>query len=219
MNLSEERLLVEAARKDPDKFGELFEVYYQPIFRYSLRRVADVALAQDIASRVFLKAYRKLWQFRWRGVSILAWLYRIAGNEIKSHYRKAKHEVVSVEDLKELSGWEPEDMQNVEQELVEAEEKLERHKQFLKVNQLMKNLDMKYQEVLYLRFFEDKKIREIGEVLGKKEGTVKSLLSRGLVKLRMLLREREALVRVEGLGTKEKTEDNYLYLQRRISDS
>jgi RNA polymerase sigma-70 factor (ECF subfamily) len=47
-------------------------------------------------------------------------------------------------------------------------------------------LQLKYQEVIVLRFFEDKQLKEIGEILGKREGTVKSLLHRGLEKLRKL---------------------------------
>lgn len=212
--LFEEKLLIEEARRDPDKFGILFDRYYQPIFNYCLRRVADVAVAQDVSSEVFYKAYKKLWQFQWKGLPFVAWLYRIANNEIKSYYRKGKRIVVSVEELREESGYEPADMADVEAELVEAEEKLLRYGKFLEVKKEIGKLDYKYQEVLHLRFFENLKIREIGEVLGKSPGTVKSLVSRGLSRLRSVVeREDEAeqsLVYVKSLLQSQKLAYNGL---------
>jgi len=72
MDLDYEKQLVKKAKKDPEAFGELFDEYYKTIFNYVLRRVADVAVAQDIASTVFFKAFSKIWQFEWRGVPFVA---------------------------------------------------------------------------------------------------------------------------------------------------
>ena len=54
----------------------------------------------------------------------------------------------------------------------------------MRINVLIKKLDIKYQEVISLRFFEQKSIKEIAVILNKKEGTVKSLLYRGIDKLK-----------------------------------
>lgn len=70
---------------------------------------------------------------------------------------------------------------------MEAEEELKRYQDFLKVQEKISQLPIKYQEVITLRFFEKKKIKEISEILGKKEGTIKSLLHRGLEKLKDLM--------------------------------
>jgi len=70
---------------------------------------------------------------------------------------------------------------------LEAEEELKRYQDFLKVQEKISQLPIKYQEVITLRFFEKKKIKEISEILGKKEGTIKSLLHRGLEKLKDLM--------------------------------
>ena len=64
------------------------------------------------------------------------------------------------------------------------EEDLQRRQDFLKINDLIKKLGTKYQEVLALRFYEQKSIEEIAVILCKKTGTVKSLLSRGIEKLK-----------------------------------
>ncbi len=65
------------------------------------------------------------------------------------------------------------------------ENELKLNDDFAKVQRSLKKLDIKYQEVLSLRFFEKKSIIEIAEILDKKEGTIKSLLSRGIEKLKI----------------------------------
>ena len=61
---------------------------------------------------------------------------------------------------------------------------MEGHQKFLKVQKVVQQLPEKYQEVISLKYFEQLTIKEIAVILKKKEGTVKSLLSRGLKRLR-----------------------------------
>jgi RNA polymerase sigma-70 factor (ECF subfamily) len=186
IELSEERKIIKKAKQDPQVFGLLYDKYYQPIFGYVLRRTADVELAQDVTSQTFFKALKKLWQFRWQGVPFSSWLYRIASNEIANHFRKNNHYSVSLEKLAQ-KGFELSALSNPEQELIEAQKELQKHQEFLKIQEKIILLSPKYQEVIALRFFEKKKIKEIAQILDKKEGTVKSLLHRGLNRLRVLM--------------------------------
>ncbi|NWF77462.1 MAG: sigma-70 family RNA polymerase sigma factor [Chloroflexi bacterium] len=184
MDLSEERELVRQAQKAPDAFAKLYDQYYPKIFGYALRRTANLEVAQDITSETFFKALKKLWQFRWRDVSFSSWLYKIAANEINQYFRKAEYKKsVSLEELQE-QGFEPVSPYDPESELIEAQEKLKQHEDFLEIQERIVHLPAKYQEVIALRFFEKKQINEIAEILGKKEGTVKSLLHRAVEKLR-----------------------------------
>ncbi len=181
---SAEKELIARAQTDPQVFGEVFDMYYPAIFGYILRRVGNVELAEDIASQVFLKALKKLWQFQWRSIPFSAWLYRIASNEIAYYFRTQHKPAVSLDIMLQDEGYEPPDHSDFQEELMQAEEELARHKDFLMVQQRLKELPAHYQEVIALRFFEHKKIEDIAIILGKKPGTVKSLLSRGLEKLR-----------------------------------
>ena len=184
MDLSEEKELVRQAQKAPDAFAKLYDQYYPKIFGYVLRRTANLEAAQDITSETFLKALRRLWQFRWRNISFSSWLYKIASNEINQYFRKAEYKKsLSLEELQE-QGFEPISSHNPESELIEAQEKLRQHQDFLEIQEKIVRLSAKYQEVIALRFFEQKQIKEIAEILGKKEGTVKSLLHRAVEKLR-----------------------------------
>jgi RNA polymerase sigma-70 factor (ECF subfamily) len=184
MDLSEEKELVRQAQKAPNAFAELYDQYYPKIFSYVLRRTANLEAAQDITSETFFKALRKLWQFRWRNISFSSWLYKIATNEVNQHLRKAEYKKsVSLEELQE-QGFEPISPHDPESELIEAQEKLKQYQDFQEIQEKIVRLPAKYQEVISLRFFEQKQIKEIGEILGKKEGTIKSLLHRALDKLR-----------------------------------
>jgi RNA polymerase sigma-70 factor (ECF subfamily) len=181
MTLDEEKELVRRAKKEPEAFGLLFDANYQKILGYVLRRTADIDLAKDVVSETFLKALKNLWQFKWQGVSFSSWLYRIAANETVNFYRHKKP-VVSLSAIGD-----PIDNNNPLEEITQAQEKLKEHEDFLVAQREISLLPLKYQEVLALRFFEQKQLKEIAEILGKKEGTVKSLLHRSLEKLRLKL--------------------------------
>jgi RNA polymerase sigma-70 factor (ECF subfamily) len=184
MDLSEEKELVRQAQKSPDAFARLYDQYYPKIFGYVLRRSANIEAAQDITSETFLKALGKLWQFRWRNVPFSSWLYKIATNEVNQYFRKVEYrKTVSLEELQER-GLELLSSHDPEGELIEAQEELKQHQDFLEIQAKIVQLPGKYQEVITLRFFEKKQIKEIAEILGKREGTIKSLLHRAVEKLR-----------------------------------
>jgi len=184
MTLDDEKRLLEKIKENPESFGKIFDAYYKPIFNYIFHRVADYDISRDIAADTFLKAYLKINAFAWKEVSILTWLYRIATNEINYFYRKNKAAKFSLDllGLQSRKLFEFDDYQT-EKQLLENELKL--NEDFARVQRSLKKLHVKYQEVLSLRFFEKKSLKEISEILDKKEGTIKSLLSRGLEKLKI----------------------------------
>ncbi len=86
----EERALVLASRSDTAAAGQLFDKYYPEIFRYVYHSTLDHAVTEDLTSNVFFSAFRHLGLFRWRRIPFRAWLYRIATNEVRMHYRRQK---------------------------------------------------------------------------------------------------------------------------------
>lgn len=184
MDLTEEKELVERARWDAEAFGKLYDQYYSQIFGYVLKRVANIETAQDITSEVFFKALKNLRQFRWQNISLSFWLYRIATNQITDYFRRGKHRMFSLEEISDpIVASNP----SVEAELLRGEEELRRHEDFLILHESITKLPFKYQEVITLRYFENRQIKDIAEILGKHEGTIKSWLHRGLEKLRELM--------------------------------
>lgn len=186
MDLELEKELVERAKTDAQAFGALYDEYYGKIFGYVVRRTASVASAQDVTSEAFFKALRNIKSFQWRGIPFSAWLYRIAEHEIANFYSHNGHDRVLTDELKHEFDL---DDVSLEAEVAEAESLLQQQADFLAVHANLSRLSAKYQEVIVLRFFEKKQLKEIAQILGKREGTVKSLLHRGLEKLRKLMGE------------------------------
>lgn len=178
----DEAELLEKIRKNPESFSELFRLYYKPIFGYILRRTGTFDDTADIAADTFLKAFSNIKNFRYTGISVKVWLYRIATNEVNLYFRnRQKHNSVFdriiVEDKEIFNSFIADDRKEIEAEM-------EKHALFLSVLKELKTLPAKYQDVIALRYFEGKENKEIAEILNINEGTLKSLLSRGLEKLR-----------------------------------
>lgn len=184
MDLDREQYLVLKAKVDASAFGELYDEYYGKIFSYILKRTANVVAAQDITSEVFLKALDNIKRFEWRGIYFSAWLYRIADNEINNSYMHDSRLTRLKEELEETA-----QLLNIslEHEIEQAESQLSKQTLFLALHKCITQLPVKYQEVLTLKYFEKKKIKEISLILGKREGTIKSLLHRGVKELKTLI--------------------------------
>ncbi len=164
---AEERLLVEAAQKNPAKFGDVYEAYFALIYGFIARRVRDRDTAEDLTADVFHKALANLASYEWRGAPFAAWLVRIAANAIADRSKRAAREVLSP-DLPD-TGVDP-DMQGIEN----------RARLFRLVGQLPQD----QRRVIIERFVDEMSIREIAERLGRTEGAVKQLQLRALDNLR-----------------------------------
>lgn len=87
-DLERERALVRAARRgDDDAWRSLFDEYYERLHAYMRARVRDDALAEDLTAEVFVDAFRGLPRFQWRGKPFGAWLFKVARNRLRMHFR------------------------------------------------------------------------------------------------------------------------------------
>jgi RNA polymerase sigma-70 factor, ECF subfamily len=187
MDIIQEEEILKSLPDHPDRFALIFDAYYPIIFRYILRRTWEIELAEDITSETFLCAVRKISSFRFEWVSILHWLYKIASHEVALYFRKQKMSIDSLEDLWESTGFDPKSDEDIVEEMIAMEIALKEQKDFQKAQKILSSLPTKYGEVIALRFLEEKSLKEIAEILGKKEGTIKSLLSRGMEKLKGMM--------------------------------
>ncbi len=179
-----EKDLIKAIQNNPQRFGELYDAYFDKIFRYVFHRVVVFELAKDITSESFVKVYLNIGRFKWKQISIGSWIYRIANNEVNQYFRKKKYITRNFTELGINSIPDYPDPATLEAEKVAAEKELENHNEFRNIQSILRELDIKYQEVISLKYFDSKSIKEISEIVSKKEGTVKSLISRGLEKIR-----------------------------------
>jgi RNA polymerase sigma-70 factor (ECF subfamily) len=184
ITLEQEQQLVQKAQTDPDAFGEIYDCYYPQILRYIARRVFDYDTAYDITANTFYKAFCKIKDFKWQNISIAAWLYRIASNEIKKHYRKFSiFKQVNIADIENFLT----DPESADSEIKAAQEELEKNDQAKKLHQYMKQLKENYHQFLILRYWEKKSLKEIAEIFGKNENNVKIILHRATKKLKKIM--------------------------------
>ena len=176
--------MIKAAQTNSQSFVVLYEKYYASIFGYVYRRTMNTELTKDITSEVFLRAFINIGKFKWKGLPFSAWLYRIATNEMNMADRKKKYYPQSLDQLIIKESVEISNYALSESERTQMESQGELNKEFIALRKIMITLPVKYQEVISLRYFEGKTIKEIAQILGRKDGTIRSLLSRGLDKLK-----------------------------------
>jgi RNA polymerase sigma-70 factor (ECF subfamily) len=85
---ADERLLIEAAQQDPACFAELYEINFDRVYAYVVKRVGNRTETEDLTSEVFHQALANLKRFEWRGIPFAAWLFRIAGTLISDRWQR-----------------------------------------------------------------------------------------------------------------------------------
>lgn len=177
--IQEDKDLVRWAIKgDQDAFGKLYAENIDKIFKFIVVRVSDYQTAEDLTSKVFIKAWEKIDKYELRGAPFRAWLFRIARNTVIDHYRTSK-EVTSLETFEDVPNKDLPVLDKVKQ-AIEVDE----------IMKLIKELTPAQQEVLILRLVNELSTAETSEVLGKGEGAVRALQMRGLQALAKLIKER-----------------------------
>lgn len=176
LNLSraEEADLVVQAAEDPVAFGRLYELHVQKIYNYIYYRTGNHRDAEDLTSRVFFKALQHIDRYQERGAPFSAWLYRIAHNMVVNWHRgRRRKEVVALDDVvgRLVAREDPHSM-------------VERAEDQQHLLEAIRQLPAVRQELLILKFVERFSNQEIGEILGRSEGAVKSLYHRTLLSLR-----------------------------------
>src|SRR3981081_2888430 len=175
---ADERLLIEAAQKDPARFAELYESNFERVYAYIVRRVGNRGETEDLTSDVFHHALANLKRFEWRGIPFAAWLFRIAGNLISDRWQSTGRERI-----REGINDEPEQIEAAQVSPVEIEE-IERRATLFR---LVETLPVEQRRVVVLRFVEQKSIKEVAREIRKTEGAVKQLQFRALSTLRSRL--------------------------------
>lgn len=174
IELNEKKVIARAVNGDGEAFKILYERNIDKIYNYIFYRTSNVKDAEDLTARVFYRALRSIKKYDDRGIPFSAWLYRIAHNLVANWYRdnSRKKEVPLFENIiKEKK------KENPEQLVL----KLEENEELLLV---INKLPADRQELLVLKFINNLTNEEIGQVMGRTEGAIKSLYHRTLKALR-----------------------------------
>lgn len=170
-----EALLVQRAKeRSSTAWAEIYDAYYQKLFRYCYARTSDRATAAELASHVYLEALRGIDRYVYRGRPLLAWLYRIARNIVSDHLRKQQREAQALQEAGELL--EPHDPGPAAQVSDRQD-----------VLAALQHLTDDQQQIVALRYYSGFSTAEIAQAMGRSERAVYSLEVRALAALRRLL--------------------------------
>lgn len=172
--ISDEEMLSQAAQGDGEAFGALYARYVGRIYNYIYYRTGNAYDAEDLTARVFYRAMRHIGNYRDRGLPFSAWLYRIAHNLVANWHRdnSRRREIPLEESVHaRYTGGHP------EHDLLQLEEEE-------RLMRVIRGLTPERQQLLILKFVEHMSNAEIGQIMGRSEGAVKSLYHRTLLVLR-----------------------------------
>lgn len=174
MNELDEQQLVARAKQDKEAFGQLYEQYVDRIYSYVYYRMGDSAEAEDLTAKIFMRAMKHIPTYTDQGVPFSAWLYRIARNLVANWHRdRQRRRTIALDDIAHwhVGGESPEFI---------AQWQEERETLLIALRQLPADR----QELLILKFVDRLSNAEIGDIMGRSEGAIKSLYHRTLLALR-----------------------------------
>lgn len=169
-----EDALIERAKRDPAAFGELYERYVDRIYHYIYYRTSDTHEAEDLTARVFYRALGHIGRFDQRGAPFAAWLYRIAHNLVANWHRdRSRRKYIRLDELIAVAD-----------KAAGPHHQAEQNEQAQILLNAIARLPADRQELLILKFVEELSNADVGKIMGRSEGAVKSLYHRTLVSLR-----------------------------------
>lgn len=175
--IREENQLVDAAKRNPRRFGVIYQRYYHPMFLFVFKRIQNEEAAADVVSQLFLKAMTKLDSYQFRGLPFSAWLYRIAVNEVNQYFRDSKKQRhVSIESVN-LTG------------LMEEAEELPTDENMQCLVTGLQILSPEELEFLEMRYFEKIPFRELAAIYQITETNAKVRMHRMLKKLKKYMEQ------------------------------
>ncbi len=173
---SSEIELISRAREDAEAFGQLYELYVERIYNYMYYRTGNHHDAEDLTAKTFYQALKHIGRYTERGLPFAAWLYRIAHNLVANWYRDhSRRQVIALDELASLT------LPHGEQTAPDQVEMQEDRQLLLR---LIRRMPDERQQLLILKFVEQMSNQEIGQIMGRSEGAIKSLYHRTLLALR-----------------------------------
>ncbi len=170
-----QQLVHDARNGDKEAVGVLYDTFVDAVYRFVFFRVSTREDAEDITEAAFVSIFENIGKYNERGLPFEAWVYRITRNKIIDYYR-SKKKTISLAESADV----PDDKQNPERE---TERQLTKEY----IMECVKLLPDTYQEIIILKYIEDKTNEEISELLDKPLAHVRVLQSRAVQKLRTIV--------------------------------
>ncbi len=173
-------LITRAQKGDSEAFGELYEDFFTPIFRFILPKVSDHRTAEDLTQMVFIKVFESIQNFKYTGSSPLSYFFTVARNTVFDFYKKKKDIVIG-----ENNGDDSINIfHNIEDDSPIPDERLKISE---KQNFILKEIDKLHGDqktIITMKFIDGLKNPEIADILEKTEDSIRQTQCRALKKLK-----------------------------------
>lgn len=184
---SDEDLMARYKEGDPRAFELLLKRHERPVFRFIFRMVKNRELANDLLQETFLRVVKNAARYS-RKAKFTTWLYTIARNQCIDALRKASHR--RHPSLDQAYGGDPEGrtlMEKLPGRGGDGFDRTDAHEVRGRIEAALARLSEEQREVFVMREFQRLKFKDIAEVIGVSENTIKSRMRYALENLRLAL--------------------------------
>jgi RNA polymerase sigma-70 factor, ECF subfamily len=172
-----DQALIARARTEREAFGVLYQRHVSAIYRYVYYRVGNAEDAEDLTAKSFARALKHVAGYSERGLPVTAWLYRIAHNVVANYHRdNSRKPSTNLDDV---------DLFRAHHD--DADHKIDTDRAREGLLRAIRKLPSERQHLIVLKFVEQKQNTEIGQIMNRSEGAIKSLYHRTLDQLRGIL--------------------------------
>jgi RNA polymerase sigma-70 factor (ECF subfamily) len=169
-----ELILIQKAKKlDREAFTELYLSNVDRVYRHVYYRVYNRTDAEDITQETFIRAWKAIGKYQYRGVSFCAWLIAISDNLVIDYF-KAHKKSISLDNL-------PEDKNPY------LKDKVEMNLDGSVIKEAIANLPEKKRKMVLMRYIEGYDYCEIARFFNKTEGAIRVTLHRALKELKGII--------------------------------
>jgi RNA polymerase sigma-70 factor (ECF subfamily) len=171
-------ILAQQAASDPQAFLSLYDLFFKRVYNYICLRCADPDLADDLTARIFERLLQKISQYNPERGSFEPWLFTIARNEVRAHFRRQRFAWLPLDFLTKepYAGLLP------EEQTIQSETNAE-------LLQALDQLEERERDLLGLKFSAGLDSQDIARLTGLSANNVRVILHRSLARIRTLLQK------------------------------
>lgn len=164
-------------------FTKLYNLHHKQVYDFVLRRVSTKEIAEDLTSEIFEKILKTIETFQWQGITVSAWIFRIARNHLIDYYRKndKRKSDSSFDDIVDI----------VISPTTSAQEELEKSEDEIHLFKSIMELNEEEQYIVYYKFYEEMSNKQIAELTNTTETNIGTKLHRIRKKLATLVKKNE----------------------------
>jgi len=180
LDKQEQKFLFAKEQLTKSDFAKLYQIYQKKVYEFVYKRTNNKEIAEDLTSEIFEKILKTIADFQWQGITVSAWIFRIARNHIIDYYRKS-NKFKNDRSYEDIANILVSTAKDIEYQLEGAEEEVVLYN-------ALKELSEQEQFLIYYKFFEEMSNKEIAQLTKITESNIGTKLHRIRKKLAKIIK-------------------------------